>query len=96
MRHPKYPNLFTPLQLGPITVPTRFYFAPHGSALTVGSKPADDLIAYSAARVEGGGCGRACGSAFPPLQMQEVVGCLHCGIGMDENERRKETRIKKL
>ncbi len=57
MSHPKYPHLFTPLQLGPITVPTRFYFAPHGSALTVGSKPTDDLIAYSAARVEGGGCG---------------------------------------
>ena len=57
MSHPKYPHLFTPLQLGPITVPTRFFFAPHGSALTVGSKPADDLIAYSAARVEGGGCG---------------------------------------
>ncbi|MFM5932078.1 MAG: FAD-dependent oxidoreductase [Novosphingobium sp.] len=57
MAHPRYPHLFTPLQIGPVTVPTRFYFAPHGSALTVGSKPADDLIAYSAARVEGGGCG---------------------------------------
>ena len=40
-----------------MTVPTRFFFAPHGSALTVGSKPADDLIAYSAERVRDGGCG---------------------------------------
>ena len=55
--HPVYPHLFTPLQLGPVTVPTRFFFAPHGSALTVGSKPADDLAAYSAERVRGGGCG---------------------------------------
>ncbi|MBU6269328.1 MAG: FAD-dependent oxidoreductase [Sphingomonadales bacterium] len=55
--HPKYPNLFTPLQLGPVTVPTRFFFAPHGSSLTVGSKPSDELVAYSAARVRDGGCG---------------------------------------
>ena len=55
--HPTYPNLFTPLQLGPVTVPTRFFFAPHGSSLTVGSKPADELVAYSAARVRDGGCG---------------------------------------
>lgn len=55
--HPNYPHIFTPLKLGPMEVPTRFFFAPHGSALTVGTKPADDLIAYSAERVRGGGCG---------------------------------------
>lgn len=56
-RHPKYPHIFTPLKLGPMEVPTRFFFAPHGSALTVGTKPAAELAAYSAERVRGGGCG---------------------------------------
>lgn len=55
--HPKYPNIFSPIQLGPVEVPTRFFFAPHGSALSAGTKPADDLVAYSAERVRGGGCG---------------------------------------
>jgi len=55
--HPKYPNVFSPIRLGPVEVPTRFFFAPHGSALSAGTKPADDLVAYSAERVRGGGCG---------------------------------------
>jgi 2,4-dienoyl-CoA reductase-like NADH-dependent reductase (Old Yellow Enzyme family)/pyruvate/2-oxoglutarate dehydrogenase complex dihydrolipoamide dehydrogenase (E3) component len=40
-----------------VEIPTRYYFAPHGSALSAGSKPLDDLAAYSAERVQGGGCG---------------------------------------
>lgn len=55
--HPKYPNVFSPLRLGSVEVPTRYFFAPHGSALSAGSKPLDDLVAYSAERVRGGGCG---------------------------------------
>lgn len=55
--HPKYPNVFTPIQLGPVEVPTRFFFAPHGSSLSAGTKPSDDLVAYSAERVRDGGCG---------------------------------------
>jgi 2,4-dienoyl-CoA reductase-like NADH-dependent reductase (Old Yellow Enzyme family) len=55
--HPKYPNIFSPIRLGPVEVPTRYFFAPHGSALSAGSKPLDDLTAYSAERVRGGGCG---------------------------------------
>ncbi len=55
--HPKYPNVFSPIHLGPVEIPTRYFFAPHGSALSAGSKPLDDLIAYSAERVRGGGCG---------------------------------------
>lgn len=56
-RHPVYPHVFTPLKLGPMDVPTRFFFAPHGSALTVGTRPAAELAAYSAERVRNGGCG---------------------------------------
>ena len=55
--HPKYPNIFSPIRLGPVEIPTRFFFAPHGSALSAGTKPSDDLVAYSAERVRGGGCG---------------------------------------
>ncbi|CAN7665251.1 FAD-dependent oxidoreductase [Phenylobacterium sp. LjRoot225] len=55
--HPKYPNIFSPIRLGPVEIPTRFFFAPHGSALSAGTKPSDDLVAYSAERVKGGGCG---------------------------------------
>jgi 2,4-dienoyl-CoA reductase-like NADH-dependent reductase (Old Yellow Enzyme family) len=55
--HPKYPHVFSPIRLGPVEIPTRYFFAPHGSALSAGSKPLDDLVAYSAERVRGGGCG---------------------------------------
>lgn len=55
--HPKYPNVFSPIRLGPVEIPTRFFFAPHGSALSAGTKPSDDLVAYSAERVKDGGCG---------------------------------------
>ena len=50
--HPKYPNVFSPITLGPVEIPTRFFFAPHGSSLSIGTKPADDLVAYSSERVQ--------------------------------------------
>ncbi len=53
----RYPNVFQPIRLGPVEIPTRFYFAPHGSSLSVGTKPSDDLVAYSVERVRDGGCG---------------------------------------
>lgn len=55
--HPRYPNVFSPLRLGPVEVPNRFFFAPHGSSLSVGTRPSDDLVAYSSERVRDGGCG---------------------------------------
>lgn len=55
--HPVYPNVFSPVRLGPVELPNRYFFAPHGSALSAGTKPADDLVAYSAERVKDGGCG---------------------------------------
>jgi 2,4-dienoyl-CoA reductase-like NADH-dependent reductase (Old Yellow Enzyme family)/thioredoxin reductase len=55
--HPKYAHIFSPIRLGPIEIPNRFYFSPHGTALTVGTKPSDDFTAYNVARVKGGGCG---------------------------------------
>ena len=55
--HPRYPHVFSPIRLGPVEIPNRFFFAPHGSSLTVGTKPSDDLAAYSSERVRDGGCG---------------------------------------
>ncbi len=57
MKHPKYPHVFSPIRLGPVEIHNRFFFAPHGSSLNVGTKPSDDLVAYTTERVRDGGCG---------------------------------------
>jgi 2,4-dienoyl-CoA reductase-like NADH-dependent reductase (Old Yellow Enzyme family) len=54
--HATYPNVFTPIKLGPVEIENRFYFAPHGVALTIGAEPSNDFPYYSAERVRGG-CG---------------------------------------
>jgi 2,4-dienoyl-CoA reductase-like NADH-dependent reductase (Old Yellow Enzyme family) len=55
--HAAYPRIFSPIRLGPVEVPNRFYFSPNASALSVGTKPSRDLAYYLRARVQGGGCG---------------------------------------
>ena len=55
--HPKYPNVFTPIKVGPVQLPNRYYFSPHGLPLTVGCGPSNDLVAYCTERVQDGGCG---------------------------------------
>src|SRR5438094_6502354 len=55
--HPAYPNIFKPIRLGPVEIPNRFYFSPHGVPLSVGSAPGEDFIAYNVERVKDGGCG---------------------------------------
>ena len=55
--HPKYPNVFSPIRVGCVEIPNRYYFSPHGLPLTVGCSPSDDLVAYATERVKGGGCG---------------------------------------
>ena len=52
--HPRYPNMFSPLRLGPVEVPNRFYFSPHGLPLTIGNEPSSDFVAYNLERVKGG------------------------------------------
>jgi 2,4-dienoyl-CoA reductase-like NADH-dependent reductase (Old Yellow Enzyme family)/pyruvate/2-oxoglutarate dehydrogenase complex dihydrolipoamide dehydrogenase (E3) component len=54
--HAQYPNMFSPIQVGPVEIRNRFYFAPHGVGLAVSTKPARDFPYYSAERVKGG-CG---------------------------------------
>jgi 2,4-dienoyl-CoA reductase-like NADH-dependent reductase (Old Yellow Enzyme family)/thioredoxin reductase len=55
--HPKYPNVFNPIKIGPVELPNRYYFSPHGLPLTVGCGPSNDLVAYCTERVKDGGCG---------------------------------------
>ena len=55
--HAKYPNVFSPLKIGPVEVGNRYYFSPHGVPLTHGCGPSTDLVAYCTERVKGGGAG---------------------------------------
>ena len=56
--HKTYPRLFSPIKLGPVEIPNRFYFAPHGVHFTVGGgKPSQDYLHYKVARVKDHGCG---------------------------------------
>jgi 2,4-dienoyl-CoA reductase-like NADH-dependent reductase (Old Yellow Enzyme family)/thioredoxin reductase len=55
--HQRYPHVFSPIRLGPVEIPNRFYFSPHGLPLTIGTKPSNDLVHYKVARVKDGGCG---------------------------------------
>lgn len=55
--HPRYPHVFSPVTLGPVELPNRYYFSPHGLPLTVGTSPSNDLVAYCTERVKDGGCG---------------------------------------
>lgn len=56
-RHPKYPNVFSPVRVGPVELENRYYFSPHGVPLTVGCSPSNDLVAYCTERVRDGGAG---------------------------------------
>ena len=54
--HPRYPNVFRPIKLGPVELKNRFYSSPQSMPHNTAGKPTDDFIAYNAARAEGG-CG---------------------------------------
>ncbi|GAA1859127.1 FAD-dependent oxidoreductase [Pseudonocardia ailaonensis] len=71
-----YPNIVEPIRLGPVELPNRLYFGPHGNPLEVGRGPAEDFAAYYGERAANGvgmlihslplfpraGIGRACPS----------------------------------
>ena len=54
--HPKYPNVFSPIKLGPVELKNRFYSSPHAVPMNILGKPTDDYIDYNVARARGG-CG---------------------------------------
>ncbi|MDX6533112.1 MAG: hypothetical protein QOF68_856 [Gaiellales bacterium] len=47
-------HLFSPLTLGPVTIPNRIVSTSHQTTLVHDHLPTDDMIAYHAARAEGG------------------------------------------
>ncbi|MBI4337781.1 MAG: FAD-dependent oxidoreductase [Chloroflexi bacterium] len=49
-----FPHLFSPVRIGPITVPNRVYFGPHGKSYAVDGKPSDRHINYWVERAKGG------------------------------------------
>ena len=55
--HPRYPHVFSRVRLGPVEIPNRYYFSPHGLPRTCGTAPSSDLVAYATERVKDGGCG---------------------------------------
>ncbi len=55
--HPRYPQVFSPVRIGPVELGNRFYFSPHAIPLSVGANPSEDFVAYCTERVQDGGCG---------------------------------------
>jgi 2,4-dienoyl-CoA reductase-like NADH-dependent reductase (Old Yellow Enzyme family) len=50
----RYPHVFSPIEIGPVSIRNRFYFAPHGTPLTADYSPSDDAVYYFGERAEGG------------------------------------------
>src|SRR5271169_318519 len=49
-----FPHLFTPLQIGPVTIANRIVSSGHDTVMAVDSKVSDQLLAYQEARAAGG------------------------------------------
>ncbi len=42
----RYPRTMTPIKLGPVEIPNRFYLSPHGVGYNVGYEPSDVFAEY--------------------------------------------------
>ncbi len=49
-----FPHLFSPVDLGGLTIKNRLFFPPHGTSLVEDGKVGDRLVAYHEARAKGG------------------------------------------
>ena len=49
-----FPNLFSPLRVGPIEIKNRIFSTGHMTMLLDGGVPSDDMVAYHQARAAGG------------------------------------------
>ena len=49
-----FPNLFSPLKVGPIEIKNRIFSTGHMTMLLDGGEPSDDMVAYHQARAAGG------------------------------------------
>lgn len=53
--HSRYPHVFSPIRLGPVEVPNRFYLSPHVQPMTTAQRaPTEDVISYFRERIRGG------------------------------------------
>jgi 2,4-dienoyl-CoA reductase-like NADH-dependent reductase (Old Yellow Enzyme family)/thioredoxin reductase len=52
----RYPHVFSPIEIGPVTIANRFYVSPHGIPLTVHGAPSPECVDYLEERAAGG-CG---------------------------------------
>ena len=75
--HPRYPNVFSPVRIGPVELANRYYFSPHGLPLTVGASPSNDLVAYCTERVKDGGCGLVILSCTAHQRGRDYQPCPH-------------------
>jgi 2,4-dienoyl-CoA reductase-like NADH-dependent reductase (Old Yellow Enzyme family) len=50
----RFPHLFSPLRIGPVTVPNRIVSSGHDTVMAVDGKVSDQLLAYQEARAAGG------------------------------------------
>lgn len=51
---PRFPHLFTPLTIGPVTIRNRIVSSGHDTVMAVDGKVTDRLVAYQEARAQGG------------------------------------------
>ncbi len=54
MNAPRFPHLFSPLAVGPVTLPNRIVSSAHDTVMTDHGQVSDQLVAYHRARAEGG------------------------------------------
>jgi 2,4-dienoyl-CoA reductase (NADPH2) len=51
---PPFPRLFSPVEIGPVTLRNRIVMLPHGTSMVVDGAPTDDDIAYYEDRARSG------------------------------------------
>jgi 2,4-dienoyl-CoA reductase-like NADH-dependent reductase (Old Yellow Enzyme family)/thioredoxin reductase len=77
--HARYPNIFSPIKIGPAELKNRFYSSPHAVPLNLLGQPSDDFIHYNVARAKGG-----CGLIVLSLAAHNRIRSLWPNVGVKE------------
>ncbi len=78
--HAKYPNIFSPIKLGPVELRNRFYSSPHAVPMNILGKPTDAFVQYNVARAKGG-----CGLIILSMAANERLRSVWPNIGAEEH-----------
>lgn len=78
--HAKYPNVFSPIKLGPVELRNRFYSSPHAVPMNILGKPTDAFVQYNVARAKGG-----CGLIILSMSAHERLRSVWPNIGAEEH-----------